>query len=423
MTRFELRGPSALRGLLRRDPGLLAVTLLTLGFDLAVRVASRYLPAYLRTLGAHPWVVGLVWSAWLLLRATYPYVGSRLLRDVDRRYVLSGFGFVATFGLLLWVAAPQLGPLAVLGLSVGPWLWVGVGVVCVETWRSHGPGVLVSVAELGVPTGGLATRLATTWTFRRVGISLGLVALVGLFVGAPTFPFGFQVLVAVVTSLGLAAAVGQAVLGDADAPLPLREPPPVERIVSDFRTVVSIDRALLLGDTLFRFARGMFYPFLVLAVMDVGVAASAFGLTLGPAAAFAVLLGVETVAALFATIPLTRSAEDLGTEPVVGVGCLVVALFPLALASAPPNLLAFGALFAAFGLGTATRPVRKRALAHVVRERANHAPESVRLARRLAVVPSALVGGVLYGVAPTLAFGLATAVGLLGCREYLRHVR
>lgn len=423
MTRFELSGPAALQGLLRRDPGLFAVTLLTLGFDLAVRVAGRYLPAYLQTLGATPWVVGLVWSGWLLLRAVYPYVGRRVLAGLDRRYVLSGFGVVTTVGLLLWVAAPQMGSPTVLGLTVGPWLWVGLGLACAATWRSHGPGVLVSVTELSVPTGRLATRLATTWTFRRVGIVAGLVVLAGLFAVAPTFRYGFQLLVALVTSFGLAATVGQAVMCDSEVPLPLREPPPAERVVSDFRTVVSADRMLLLGDALFRFARGMFYPFLVLAVADLGVTASALGVTLGSAAAFAVLLGAETVTALFAAIPITRNAEDIGTKPIVGVGCLAVALFPLALVSAPPNLFAFATLFAVFGIGTATRPVRKRMLAHVVRESGNHAPESVRLARRLVVVPSALVGGILYGISPTLGFGLATAVGLLGCWEFFGHVR
>ncbi|MFC4551905.1 hypothetical protein ACFO3H_16445, partial [Halorussus sp. GCM10023401] len=240
MTQSETTGPEAFRRLLEREPGLFAVAVLTLGFDLAAGVAGRYLPAYLRALDAGPAVVGLVWSGWLLARATYPYLGGRALDDADPRYVTTGFGVVATAGALLWVAAPQLGSVGALGASVGPWLWVLLGVAGVATWRSHGPGVRFVAVARRIPTDRLAGRLATTRTFRRFGVLLGVLALVGLFVGVPRFALGFQAMVAVAASFGLAATVGRAVLGDAEAALPLAEAPSLERIVGSLRAFVPV---------------------------------------------------------------------------------------------------------------------------------------------------------------------------------------
>ncbi|WP_435175253.1 hypothetical protein [Halorussus sp. AFM4] len=459
--------PAAFRDLHDREPGLFAVAVLTLGVGLATRVLVRFLPAYLRALGAGPAAVGVVWSGWRLARLAAPYlddpavaVESRLaagdrwpgdaladLRDrfdlregyaaaleptgeadgSDSRYVVAGFGLLTGLGYLLWVAAPQLGPVGSFPLTVGPWAWTLAGAACLATWYSHGPGAAFRIAERRLPTGAVARRLAAARTFRRVGVLAGLPVLALVFAGVGAVGPAFQLASAGAASLAAAAAVGRAVLDPDDGTdVPDRdggrEPPRLDRVLADLRGLSGDDRALALADGLVRVGRGLCCPFLVLAVADFGLGGAVLGITVGPAALFAGLLAAETLGALLAAAPVARLTDRVGVDPVVGGGCLVVSLFPLALAAAPSATAAAG-LFAGFGVGVAARPFRRELLVCVGRNCGDSAAASLRLAGRAAGVASPLAGGALYAVSPTLAFGLATAVCLLGCREFLRYAR
>lgn len=414
MSLEESRGLAGFRDVLEREPGLFALAVLTLGVNLSVGVVGRYLPAYLRAVGVGPIFVGVVWSGWSLARVVLPYVGHESLAEVHPRALLAGFGTLAMHGLFLWLGAPHLE-------SFDPWLWILGGAILLETWRSHGPGVTFTVEGRSLPTDRFAQSLATARTFRRVGVLFGLGLLVGLFVALGDFRPGFQLVVAVVACLGAAATVGRIVLGETDIEVPIRSPPSGERVRSDLRELADRNRSLLLGDTSLRFARGMFYPFLILAVADRVATAKILGFSLRPITVFTIALVAETVVALLAAMALTRLADRIGTIPVVVGGALVVAFVPLGLVSAPPTLLAISGVFACFGLGVATRPVRRSLVARATRETNSEASESYRLARRLLVVPSAVLGGLLYANSPTMAFGLATSVALLGCWELLRH--
>ncbi|WP_135852237.1 MFS transporter [Halorussus salinus] len=468
------RGLAAFRDLHEREPGLFAVAVLTLGVGLATRVLVRVLPAYLRALGTGPAAIGVVWAGWSLARLGTPLVGGAL-RDYWERldpndhpfdgriaalreeYVADGsgdfagdtpadsagsepddgaatdspgrssrvlvgaFGLVAAAGYLLWVAAPQLGSVGALWWALGPWRWTLAGAVCLATWYSHGPGVTVGVVERRLPTEEFAERTAAALTFRRVGLLVGLPVLAGLLVAVGGVSPAFQVASAGAASLAVAATVGRLVLDPPDAAVRNRTPPSLDEAVAALRDLAGDERAFVVGESLVRAARGLSYPFLVLAVADFGVTATLFGGTVEPAAVFAGLLAAETLAALLATLPAARLTDRVGEEVVAGAGALVVSLFPLALAATPPNALVAAALFAGFGVGLAARPTREQWLVTLARR--GDSRDSLRLVVRGVTVPSALVGGVLYAVSPTLAFGLATSVGLLGCRELLRYAR
>ena len=454
------RGLAALRDLHEREPGLFAVAVLTLGVGLATQVLVRLLPAYLRALGTGPAAIGVVWAGWSLARLGTPLVGGALrdywerldpndhpldgriaaLReeyvadssgDTDdlatdssgwsSRVLVGAFGLVAAAGYLLWVAAPQLGSVGALWWALGPWRWALAGVACLATWYSHGPGVTVGAVERRLPTEEFAERTAAALTFRRVGVLAGLPVLAGLLVSIGGVSPAFQVASSGAASLALAATVGRLALDPADAAVRNRSPPSREETVAALSNLSGDERAFVVGESLVRAARGLSYPFLVLAVADFGVRAKVFGTALEPAAVFAGLLAAEPLAALVAALRASHLTDHAGEETVAGAGALVVSLFPLALAATPPNALVAAALFAGFGVGLAARPTREQLLVGVARR--GDSRDSLRLVVRAATVPSALAGGVLYAVSPTLAFGLATSVGLLGCRELLRYVR
>jgi hypothetical protein len=160
----------------------------------------------------------------------------------------------------------------------------------------------------------------------------------------------------------------------------------------------------------------MVYVFFVVVVTDLlGVGFTAFGVSLSPAAFFGVLLGVEMTVAVLTKLPASLLAERTGLKPVVGLGFLVYATFPALLVAAPADQWVLVALFAFSGLRFAGLPAHKALIVGpAAADAGGRATGTYYLARNAVVVPSAALGGVLYGVAPTLAFGTASAVGLVG---------
>jgi len=165
----------------------------------------------------------------------------------------------------------------------------------------------------------------------------------------------------------------------------------------------------------------MVYVFFVIVVVDfLGVGVTAFGRTLRPDAFFGVLLALEMVVALLTMVPVARLAERVGLKPVVALGFAVYAVFPILLIDAPPDPLVVGALFAFSGLRFAGLPAHKALIVGPAEADAGgRVTGSYYLVRNVVVIPSAALGGWLYGVDPRLAFGLATAVGLVGTGYFI----
>jgi MFS family permease len=180
---------------------------------------------------------------------------------------------------------------------------------------------------------------------------------------------------------------------------------------------------LLAGDTLVRFANGMVYVFFVLVVTDlrgVGATLPVVG-RLSPEAFFGVLLAVEMVVALLSMVPVARLAERVGLKPVVALGFSVYAIFPILIVNAPGDPLVFGALFAVSGLRFAGLPAHKALIVGPAEaDTGGRVTGAYYLVRNTITIPSALVGGWLYdAVSPELAFGVASAVGLVGVAVFL----
>ncbi|WP_227354534.1 hypothetical protein [Haladaptatus salinisoli] len=395
----------------------------TVGFGALVAVALRYVPEYLRLLGARAWLVGLFGSAALGLSLVAPAVRRDVERAVGRRTTLV-VGAVATGGLVLWLSAPFLGAFSAIVVAFEPWVWVLAGLPFLWLWRTDSSAFLSRLRR----TNSFETDGGTN---RRAPFLAALAVAGGLFVGAPDFLAGYQVLLALAASAGLTAAVAAEIraVDDADESAAERsdggsDPPDVpsaSRARAALRELSSTNRSLLLGDVLVRFAVGMVAYFLVIVVVHhLRLEATAFGVRFQPEATFALLLAVETATAMAGGPLATRLAAEVSAKGVAVAGVLVAALVPLLVATAESVAVAV-ALFACLGGSLTTRPVRERLLAEATRS--NGVSDAYLVARRAAVVPAPLVGGLLYGFGAELAFGLATCVGLLGCREFLRFVR
>jgi hypothetical protein len=143
------------------------------------------------------------------------------------------------------------------------------------------------------------------------------------------------------------------------------------------------------------------------------------------------------VVAIVTKAPVSKAAEYTGLKPVVGLGFLVYAIFPILLINAPPNQWILIALFAFSGLRFAGLPAHKAMIVGPAERNAGgRVTGTYYLLRNTIVIPSAALGGWLYGsdwtlglgtrigslgapevvvsAGPTLAFSVATAIGVLG---------
>ncbi|MCU4741675.1 transporter [Natronoglomus mannanivorans] len=447
----------------RLGPDRLVLLVALVGFHGLVRIAERYLPAYVEALGYGPVVVGLLASLGLAVAVGVRFVDgeSDETSSGRRRHHLA---LVATLfgalGLLVWAGAPTLD--ALLGTPLSAVGWLLVGVVLLGLCHGWGPDETGSLRGRGVAFGGSVidldaasrTRIRTRTRTIAAALALagGAVLATTAFSGAETVRAGFALLVAAGSTVGLVAAValgvartasrtddsgsGQTKDGSEAAPLPSTALPTLEDVRETVDALPAETRWTVAGDTLVRLATAMTLPFVVLVVVDYHAVALTVGpVSLPPAAVFGPLVLAEAIGAVAGALaaPMLRPRVDRRWH--LAAGLVVPAVFPLALVAAPSSVAVLAALFALVGCRTALEPVRPtesvvtQTVARV-RERGRGrrrsraaVPETLRTAIRVALVPAPLLGGVLYAIGPVAAFSLATTVGLLGVRELLRPLR
>ena len=439
----QSRSPDALdtfRQFFALERDVLILSLAMFAFSLGFQMTSRYLPEYMVALGASTAVVGLYGTVSNLLGALYPYPGGVLSDRIGSRYALTLFGGLSAVGFTIWLLAPALGPLAIPAIFLG--------LLFAQAWKSLGLGATFVVVKQGVRPSRLAAGFASTETFRRTAFLIGPLLAAGLFAAVGTGSTesmadgavieAFSLVLAVAVGVALLGTIAQHLLYDSEGDSFGKRFEGLTQLRGDLRALPPELRPLLIGDTLVRFANGMVYVFFVLVVtrlLGVGFAAEIALLgrvSLSPQAYFGVLLGIEMAVALLTMVPVAKLAEGVGLKPVVALGSGVYAVFPALLIPAPADAGVLAALFAFSGLRFAGLPAHK-ALVVGPAERAasGRVTGAYYLLRNVIVIPSAALGAVLYsGLAlpgfgqvvagnPTLAFGTATVIGLLGTGYFL----
>ncbi|WP_411969064.1 MFS transporter [Haloferax sp. YSSS75] len=399
---------------LERDVFVLSVAMFA--FSLSFQMTGRYVPEYLRVLGTGATVVGLYGSVGNFIGALYPYPGGALSDRLGSRLSLTLFGTVSSAGFLVWFVAPSVPPVTLGGVSLEPWVWIFVGLFLTQAWKSFGLGATFAIVKQSVPPGRLAMGFASTEIFRRVGFLFGPLIATALLAATSSFVVGFRYVLVVAAVFGIVATVAQHVLYDASDDSLGKSFEGLSQLHADLRSLPETLRPLLVADTLVRFANGMVYVFFVIVVTDfLAVGFSGFGLSLRPDAFFGILLGVEMVVAILTKLPVSKLAERTGLKPVVAVGFTVYAVFPALLIVAPSNQWVLVGLFAFSGLRFAGLPAHKALIVGPAEQNAGgRVTGAYYLVRNTLVIPSAALGGWLYANDPTIAFGLASLVGLVG---------
>ena len=422
---------------LRGDVFVLSVAMFA--FSLGFQMTTRFLPRYLEVLGASALVIGLFSTFGNLISAVYPYPGGMVSDRIGSRYALTLFGLASTLGFGFWLVAPSFGTITVAGITIQPWLWVFVGLVLAQAWKSFGLGATFAIVKQSAEPSQLARGFASTETFRRSAFLLGPVLAAGLLTLHPRFELSFRYVLAVALIFGAVATAVQHFYYDASDDSFGDSFAGVDQIRADIQEMPSTLRPLLIGDTLVRFANGMVYAFFIIVVTsaldsDVTIPLGVVGSpSLSPDAFFGLLLGVEMVIALLVMAPAAAMAERVGLKPVVATGFAVYAVFPILLISAPATVGVLVVLFAVSGLRFAGLPAHKALIVGPAEAGAGgRVTGSYYLLRNVIVIPSGALGGALYGgvanpigpgqlipESPLLAFGLATVIGLGGTGYFL----
>jgi hypothetical protein len=463
-SRTETAWPTSPRAFLGIDPGVFVLAGATLAFSLAVQVVARFVPEYLNRLGASAELIGLYASFVLLCRTLYPYlagsdrrpvlgrlgrldeladrldtvrdglgerVESAVTASVTPHRLLVAVGALSASGTLLWLVAPQIGDV----LPVPAWLAVAAGTGLVLLWGSHGPGLHVGLGDVttsdppDVASESTTAVLTGTTTLRLLGFLALLAPTTLLFASVAVYLSAFQVLTALTGAVGFTAVGAFAVLGRGVSrpglPTAGRELPTLDTLRGSLSALNDELWTVLAGNTAVTFAEGMVHVFLIVVVTEYhAVGVTVAGTELPPVAFFGLLVAVETVAGLAAVVAGTRIAGWADPRTVIAGAVLSAALFPLLLIGAPSHPAVLAILFALFGVRFAAVPARAALFDELVSgDGAERVVESCRLTRNLAAVPGGVVGGLLYGIAPEVAFGIATLVGLFGAYQFLQFVR
>lgn len=390
------------------------------GFNLSLFVVNQYLPEYLRVLGAAPWIIGLFGSTEIALVLVYPYLDGEVPEWISGRHVLTVAGALASIGMVLWLTAPQLGHYT----RVPAWGWIFGGLFLVTAWNTLGLRLPMGIASGSDISHTTTTGITGTAVVRWTALSAGFLFAAFVLAEIGAFVPSFQVLLAIAVSIALAATILQDLFA-----YPSKEPTgetfeDFYQVLGDIRAFPDGSRSLLVGDTLVRFAHGMVGTFFVTVVTSVlRVEMTILGHHFAPSAFFGVLLAIELGVAAVGGVVSVALMRHVGPVPLVVGNFLITAFFPLFLVTVPSEALIVGTLFASFGLRRATLPIRRALIAEFTDSTSENESKtendwtltkSYRLTRGIIVVPSAVLGGALYGIDPRLAFGVASAVGLLG---------
>ena len=415
----------------RRD--VLVLSAAMFAFSLGFQMTTRYVPKYMEVLGAGALAIGVFGTVQNIVGAAYPYPGGAISDRLGSRRSLTVFGFVSSLGFLFWLVAPALGTLTVAGLAIEPWFWIFVGLFLAQAWKSFGLGATFAIVKQSVPPSQLARGFASTELFRRTAFLVGPLVAAGVLLVTTDFAVGFQVVLAVAVVFAVVAtAVQHRLYRTADTNIG-KSFGGVDDIVADLRGLPPELRPLLVADTLVRFANGMVYVFFVIVVTDfLEVGLDIGGLVLAPETFFGVLLAVEMLVALVSMPVAARLAERVGLKPVVALGFSVYAVFPVLLVLSPADAAVVTLLFGLSGLRFAGLPAHKALIVGPAeRDTGGRVAGSYYLVRNTVVIPSAAIGGALYGGfsvpgsalafegSPELTFSIATVVGLVGTAYFL----
>jgi MFS family permease len=390
-------------------PGVRALAAALFVYGFGEELWFRYLPAYLRVLGASPFLVGLFGTSKDLLDAAYAYPGGLIADRLGSRRALLLFGALTTAGFALYLVHPSV-------------TVVFAGLLLVMAWQSLGLPATFSLIREELAGGGRLVGFTVQSVVKRLPIILApplggwLLGRYGMD-GGMRIGFAVSVLTSLLMLAGLRRAFGSAAASGARRPsapaagraaAPAAPAAPAAAAAPDARRPkVRLHPALqrlLVADCLIRLCEGLPEVFLVVWALEVAkVSPARFGL----------LTAILMATAIASYVPAALLAERAEKKPFVVLTYVFFTLFPLAVVLSH-SFAALAAAFVVGGLREIGEPARK---ALIVDLAAGDPGATVGLyysIRGFAVAGASAVGGALWTIRPSLTFLVAAGLGTAG---------
>ena len=363
----------------------------------------RFIPKYLKDLGATFFVIGLYDAIRTLLGAIYAYPGGVAVDRWGHRRAFLIFNIVSIAGYALVLLIPH-------------WGAVIVGMFLFLSWSCFSLPATFSLVAAALEANRHSMGIGVQSVIKRLPIMIA-----PFFGGMLIDRFGVidGVRIALIISIVLSGAtifIQRELHDEGKAERPPEEQWGLWRSLREFSNPM---RRLLLSDILIRFCERIPYAWVVIFAMDyIGVSGKQVGL----------LTTVEMLAAILCIIPAAHYADRYGREPFVIVTFIMFTLFPVSLmvAHAYPAY-SFGLLVVAFtirGLKEFGDTSRKALIiGYCDPIRCGQMVGAYYLVRDLIVSVGAIIGAYLWALGARLNFLAATAVGIAGTIFYIKTIR
>jgi MFS family permease len=297
---------------------------------------------------------------------------------------------------LLFVALAAAGYLVYLLSTSWPFLFLGLALVM--AWQSMASPAIFAVIGDALPRERRAMGFTMQSILKRVPIVIapiiggGLIASLGVIKGihvALLITFVLALVTMILVSRINVRVGGLHAIG----------------IVGVWRTFHTGLKRLLVSDVIIRTCEGMSGVLIILYVTNV----QHFSI-----AQYGTLVAIQMLTSILVYIPAGKIADRVGRKPFVIVTFLSFAFFPLAVIAAS-NYVFMILAFVVGGLREIGEPARKAMIVDLAQD--NVRARSVGLyylVRSLSITPAAVVGGLLWSIAPEAPFVVAGVTGMIG---------
>ena len=380
-------------GLQKSMVGLLAMVVLV---GMGEKMAERFLPIYLITLGGGALSVGLLNGMDNLLSALYSFPGGYLADRLGTKRALLVFNLIAMVGFIVVILIPA-------------WQAVIVGSVFFLSWTAISlPATMGLVAQV-LPHNRRTMGVTMHSLVRRFPMALGpLVG--GVCIDIWGRVTGIRIAFIGALAMAVVAAIMQQILireGASDQEAQATKSQAEKNPFRLLREMTPELRNLLISDILIRFCEQIPYAFVVIWCMEI-ITQSLSGLQFG------FLTTVEMATALLIYIPVAYLADRGHKKPFVQMTFVFFTLFPLVLLFCQSFWPLVGA-FVLRGFKEFGEPTRKALIMDLAPENRKAGMFGLYYLLRDVVVSLAAFGGAyLWIIGPEVNLLVAFGFGVLG---------
>ncbi|HST30002.1 MAG TPA: MFS transporter [Chthoniobacterales bacterium] len=386
---------------LKRNLVILLLAIFVIGAG--EEIWMRFIPKYLKELGATVLVIGLYDAIRTLLGAVYAYPGGVIVDRWGHRRGFLIFNIVSIIGYALVLLIPH-------------WAAVIAGMFLFLSWSCFSLPATFSLVASALEANRHAMGIGVQSVIKRLPIMIA-----PFFGGMLIDHFGVIPGVRIALIISIVLSGGAIFIQREIRDEPKTATAPEEkwgfwRSLSQFNSPM---RRLLLSDILVRFCERIPYAWVVIFAMDyVGVSGKQVGM----------LTAVEMLAAILCIIPASHYADRYGREPFVIVTFIMFTIFPVSLmiARAHPaySLSLLVLAFIIRGLKEFGDTPRKALIVGYCDPiRCGQMVGAYYLVRDLIVSFGSIVGAYLWALGAELNLLGATAFGIAGTIFYIKTIR